>query len=121
MKSWLVPLFAIFFASVAHVLLFLILTSRAFFSDEAIIVLLIILPALMCGLLFGASYGFVSVSYGIFFFLVYLTIGGLGFIDRTTPGAVKLGWEVEFIICSGIVVVSNLVGAVPASIAKMKR
>lgn len=120
MKPKLMPFVVVFAASLAHVLLFLGLTAFHF-SDGVVILFLIVLPAVVFGVLLGASYGFVSIAYGFLFFFVYMVIGGLGFIDRTTAGAVRLGWEVEAIFCSCIVIISNVVSAVPAAIVRAKR
>ncbi len=122
MKSKLPPIAVVFAASFAHVLLFLLGVIMLRLSDEAVIGILIILPALILGVYFGTTYGFLSLCYGAFYFFIYLIIGVLFLRERqSSAGAVILGWEVEAIFSSVIVLIANIVGAIPAAIIKSKR
>ncbi len=90
-------------------------------SDGVLITFTMVLPALVLGVVLGVFYGFVSLFYGFLFFVVYMLIGWLVLTGRTSAGAVQLGWEVEAFFCSLIVIISNVIGAVPAAIVRSKR
>ncbi|QDU57746.1 hypothetical protein [Aeoliella mucimassa] len=120
MKSKGAPLAILFASSLAHVLLFLVF-SRSGLSDGKVILLLIVLPAISLGAWFGLRYGYLALGYGFLFTAIYLTIGSLGLLERTTSGAVALGWGVEAVACSVMVLVASSMAAVPAAMLRAKR
>ncbi len=113
MKSAYPPIVVMFAASFAHVLLIILGMGVLQLSVNATFFLTVV-PAFLFGVVFGTYYGFVSLWYGIFFFIVFLTIGPMVYrYSETFSG--------ELIVGSSVVIFSHAVGAVPAAIVRSTR